>query len=104
MGKARNGCCDFTIGSLDQILNKVIPHFDKYPLKTKKYADYILFKEAIQLMSRGEHLTYEGLQKIINIRATLNKGLTPVLKEAFPNTVGILRPQLPESALTLQPQ
>jgi hypothetical protein len=55
-------------------------------------------------MSRGEHLTYEGLQKIINIRATLNKGLNLVLKEAFPNTLGVLRPSLPESALTLHPQ
>jgi len=26
-GKERNGCCDFTIGSLDQIITKVIPHF-----------------------------------------------------------------------------
>ena len=104
ISKERNGCCDFTIGSLDQILNKVLPHFDKYPLKTQKYADYILFKKAVILMSRGEHLTYEGLQKIINIRATLNKGLTLVLKEAFPNTVGVLRPSLPESALTLHPQ
>lgn len=25
IGKERNNCCDFTIGSLDQILNKVIP-------------------------------------------------------------------------------
>ena len=44
IGKARNGCCDFTIGSLDQIITKVIPHFDKYQLITNKKADLILFK------------------------------------------------------------
>ena len=44
IGKERNNCCDYTIGSLNQILTKVIPHFDKYPLKTQKYADYLLFK------------------------------------------------------------
>lgn len=63
IGKERNGCRDFTIGSLDQIITKVIPHFDKYPLKTNKYSDYLLFKEVVMMMQRGEHLTAEGLQK-----------------------------------------
>ena len=94
IGKERNGCCDYTIGSLDQILTKLIPHFDKYPLKTQKFADYLLFREAVMMMKHKEHLTKEGLQKIINIRASLNKGLTPALKEAFPNTIPVPRPQL----------
>jgi len=95
IGKERNGCCDFTVGSLDQILAKIVPHFDKYPLKTQKFSDYLLFREVVMMMKRREHLTIKGLQKIINIRATLNKGLTPTLKEAFPNSVAIPRPQLP---------
>jgi hypothetical protein len=57
------------------------------------------------MMKHKEHLTMEGLQKIINIRATLNKGLTTVLKEAFPNSVAVPRPQLPHSnTLTIHPQ
>lgn len=63
---------------------KIVPHFGKYPLKTQKLADYLLFREVVMMMKRGEHLTVEGLQKIINIRATTNRGLTPALKEAFP--------------------
>lgn len=31
------------------------------------------------MMQRGEHLTAEGLQKIINIRVSLNIGLTLTL-------------------------
>jgi hypothetical protein len=104
IGKERNGCCDFIIGSLDQIVTKVIPHFDKYPLKTNKYSDYQLFKEVVMMMQRGEHLTAKGLQKIINIRASLNKGLTPLLAEAFPNSVGLSRPSLPVNNLKLHPQ
>lgn len=76
IGKERNDCCDYVVGSLDQIVTKVIPHFDKYPLKTQKYSDFLLFKEAVMIMQSGEHLTKEGLQNIINIRASLNKGLT----------------------------
>jgi hypothetical protein len=76
-------------------LAKIVPHFDKYPLKTQKFSDYLLFREVVMMMKRREHLTIKGLQKIINIRATLNKGLTPALKEAFPYSVAVPRPQLP---------
>jgi hypothetical protein len=56
------------------------------------------------MMQRGEHLTVEGLQKIINIRASINKGLTPLLKEAFPNSIAISRPPLPLDNTKLHPQ
>jgi len=103
IGKERNGCCDFTVGSLNEILTKVIPHFDEYTLKTQKLADYLLFRQVVMMMKNGEHLTIEGLQKIINIRATLNKGLTPLLKEAFPNSIAVSRPQVFNN-LILHPQ
>lgn len=57
------------------------------------------------MMKAKEHLTVKGLQKIINIRATLNKGLTPALKESFPNSLAVPRPQLPlPEILELHPQ
>jgi hypothetical protein len=43
-------------------------------LKTKKYIDFLLFKKAYNIISNKEHLTY--LQKLVNIRASLNKGLS----------------------------
>lgn len=39
-----------------------------------------------------DHLTSEGLQKIVNIRASINLGLTEKLKENFPNTLPVARP------------
>ena len=94
ISKERNGCIDFTISSLNQIITQVIPHFDKYLLNTQKRADYLLFKQAVIIMQRGEHLTVSGLEAIVNIRATLNKGLTSSLIEAFPKTVAVARPQV----------
>lgn len=94
ISKERNGCIDYTVSSINQILTQVIPHFDKYPLITQKNADYLLFKEVVMIMKQGEHLTVSGIQAIINIRATLNKGLTPLLMEAFPSTVAVPRPQV----------
>lgn len=73
-------------------LRVIIEHFDKYPLITQKRADYELFKQAVELMSQKEHLTPEGIQKIIAIKASVNLGLAEELKVAFPNTIPVPRP------------
>jgi len=70
----------------------LLDHLSNYPLITKKQADFKLFKEALDLMSRQEHLTPEGLLKIVNIKASMNKGLSEELHDAFPNVVPVLRP------------
>jgi hypothetical protein len=51
-----------------------------------------LFKSAVELMSRKEHLKLEGLRKIVSLRASINKGLTPNLKESFADITPVLRP------------
>ena len=45
-------------------------------------------------MKGREHLTLEGVQKIVSIKAVLNKGLPDNLKTAFPDIVPSLRPQV----------
>ena len=40
------------------------------------------------------HLREEGLQAIVNIRASLNLGLSEVLKVAFPDTIAVDRPRI----------
>jgi len=69
----------------------VIDHFDKYPLITQKLADYLLFKQAFELVKRKMHLTPEGLQKIVNIKASINLGLSEKLRAAFPDTIPVAR-------------
>lgn len=71
---------EYRVNTLNDIVNIIIPHFDKYPLKTKKYADYLLFKKVILLMLNNEHKSIQGIQKIVNIKASLNTGLTKNLK------------------------
>lgn len=73
-------------------LDLIINHFDKYPLITQKRADYLLFKSAFELIKCKAHLTPDGLQEIVNIRASMNLGLSVGLKEAFPNTIPVARP------------
>jgi hypothetical protein len=46
----------------------------------------------VELLNKKEHLTVEGLNKIISIKASLNKGLSEELKTAFPNISLVSRP------------
>ena len=62
----------FRVASLHYLINVIIPHFDKYPLITQKNADFILFKKVVDLINCGEHLTIDGLKKILAIRASIN--------------------------------
>jgi hypothetical protein len=52
-------------------------------LVTQKQADFELFKEAINIINKGEHLTLEGLNKLVAIKASMNKGLSDLLKSEF---------------------
>lgn len=86
--------CAFRITSLKQIFNVVLPHFNKYSLKTKKGADFKLWSEIARIMDEAKRLTEVDLQTIVNLRASLNLGLSEVLKAAFPSTIPVVRPEL----------
>ena len=73
-------------------LKLIIDHFDSYPLKTQKQGDFELFKLIFYLMLKKEHLTNEGLLKIVAIKASMNLGLSDYLKVAFPNIIPQERP------------
>lgn len=73
----------YRVQSIKGIMN-IINHFDKYPLITQKQSNYLLFKDVINLIVNKEHLTIEGLQKILSIKATMNLGLSVKLSEEFP--------------------
>ncbi len=92
IGKNGKDTMSLDIRSIEQISSFILPHFDAYPLISNKKADYELFKHIIAKINRKEHLTDIGLQEIINIRATLNLGLSPELIAAFPETKPVARP------------
>ena len=70
----------------------IIDHFDKYPLLTQKRADYLLFKSIVELCNQKEHLTQDGLKKVVSLRAAMNTGLSEKQKAAFPDVVPVGRP------------
>jgi hypothetical protein len=73
-------------------LQLVIDHYNKYPLRTKKWEDFMLFKEAYNIVKDKNHLTKEGLMKIVSLKASLNNGLSNTLKNAFPDVIPAIKP------------
>ena len=57
----------YEVRSLEELKNKIIPHFEKYPLQTTKRIDFKIFKKVIQIMEERRHLTKDGLKEIIDL-------------------------------------
>jgi hypothetical protein len=82
----------FSVQSVKDLAAVVIPHFDRFPLISQKRADYELLKQAVEIMIGKQHLNPSGLQKVVNIRASMNKGITTKLKDSFLNIKPVARP------------
>jgi len=93
--EGNNNLILYTVSSLDDIINIIIPHFDKYPLLTQKGLDFANFKSIAELIQKKDHLSDEGFKKILSLKASLNKGLPLSLKEAFPLTTPANTPLVP---------
>jgi hypothetical protein len=82
----------FRVNSLQDLTNFIIPHSSNYPLLSQKAADFLLFKKFVKLMNNKVHLNEDGLQQIINLRASMNLGLSDLQKSEFPNYNPVVRP------------
>ena len=60
--------------SLPLLLQRVVPHFEAYPLMSAKRADSELFAEVCRRMARGLHRTDEGLKGIVSLVLRMNPG------------------------------
>ena len=90
---SKRGIVYYTVGSVKDLKKYILPHFDKYPLATLKIKDYLLFKEIVILMEKGEHNSLPGLLKIFSLKAILNKGLPSVVKTEFPEIIPAIAPE-----------
>lgn len=91
----------YSITKIKDITAVIIPHFNMYPLVSQKRSDFLLFSSVVDLMNKKEHLTREGLLKILAIKASVNRGLSNDLKEAFgnDNIIPVERPKVEPSII-----
>ena len=60
----------------EHLSKNILPFFEKHPLKTRKRVDFLKFRDIVNLMNRGDHLTRAGVEEIRSIAEKMNrKGL-----------------------------
>src|SRR3989344_8416652 len=62
----------YEVRSLDDLIIKIIPHFDTFPLKSSKRNDFVLFAKICRQMKRLDHLNKIGLAKIVGLAYQMN--------------------------------
>ena len=97
-----NDTANFNVYSIKE-LQAIIDHCVKYPLITQKHSEFLLFKQAVELVNNKAHLTVEGLNKIVNIKAGMNLGLSDKLKSEFTGYTPVQRPVINYDNVILDP-
>lgn len=72
----------FEVRNVKELMNKIIPHFVKYPLISKKKKDFENFREICSLVSRMKHRNPEYLKKIIQRAYQMNSSGKRKYKQA----------------------
>jgi hypothetical protein len=88
--KSGENCVQYVVESFKE-LQVIVNHFDNYPLVTAKLSDFLLFKQCFEMIKNGEHLTEEGLLKIVTLKSSLNWGISDKLTKAFPVAIPVKR-------------
>jgi hypothetical protein len=63
---------DINVLKHKDIVNIIIPFFNKYPIQGVKSMDYSDFVKIAKLMQNKAHLTIEGLEQIKKIKSGMN--------------------------------
>lgn len=73
--KRRDGVHSFDVTTPRDILFRVIPFFQRFPLRSEKaQRNFRIFCDIAALMHGGNHRHADGLRKILALRETLNEG------------------------------
>ena len=62
----------YEVRSLNDLINKIIPHFEKHPLISKKQKDFNCFRTVCLLMQKNLHKEKNGLRKILDYAFRMN--------------------------------
>ncbi len=72
----------YEIRSLEQLVQKIIPHFQQYPLRSSKQRDVEKFALVCKLMVNRKHTHSATLKEILDIVYTMNaSGIRKYTKE-----------------------
>ncbi len=66
----------YCVRSIPELSSRIIPFFEEFPLRSFKQNDFSTFREVVAMMSRKEHLTREGWERILDLAGSMNRQKT----------------------------
>ena len=72
--KNHRTCYRYDVAAIKDLREKIIPFFDKQPLRSQKQNNYLLFREIVMMTSKRLHHTDDGLRKIKELKSRMNTG------------------------------
>jgi hypothetical protein len=63
----------YRVRSQEHLLERILPFFEKHPLRSKKHVDFLKFRDVLLMMQKGEHLKSGGLERIRDIASKMNR-------------------------------
>ena len=71
----KDGVFYYEVNNLTAILENVIPFFKHFNfLSAKKKRDFFKFQQIAKIIKEGRHLSFEGIEEILEIRGEMNDG------------------------------
>ena len=62
----------YVVRDRNDLLQKILPFFERYPLQTEKQKDFETFRKIVQKMDSNEHLTSDGFEEIVRLAYSMN--------------------------------
>jgi LAGLIDADG endonuclease len=64
----------FEARSVGDLLDPIIPHFERHPLRGNKAKSFAAFADVCRMIEQGDHLRRDGVRRIIDIAYEMNLG------------------------------
>jgi len=80
----------YVVRKRSDLLETVIPFFERFPMLSSKQRDFEKFAQCVHLISAGRHLTRDGLIEIAEITQTMNR------RKSRQDLIRILRDHTPD--------
>jgi hypothetical protein len=98
--KRKDGVHSLDVTTPSNVILKVIPFFQRFPLRSEKAKlNFTIFCKIAALMANGNHKHLKGFKEIVSIRETLNVGAGRTRKY---NESDVLETLLEESSETIR--
>ena len=68
---------------INDLVERVIPHFERHPLLSSKREDFERFARVCRLMHMQAHLTRDGFTEIVELASRVNAGKRKFPREAI---------------------